>query len=341
MGIRVVAAIGMAGVVCWGCERAPVPKEKTPVSTQTQRPEARSPAPEKPQVKRRSPWPGRVVAIGDVHGDLRSLKHALQIAGVLGEDGERWVGGETVVVQTGDLLDRGDDEQEILDFLGRLGAQARAQGGRVRQLLGNHETMNVQGDLRYVTPGGFEDFVGVEGLDLQDPRLGRLPQEQRSRQAAFLPGGRYAVVLSGYETIAIVGDSLFAHGGVLPEHVAYGIDRLNVEVSQWMRGERAEPTITQGPQSPLWTRVFSEDPQLSALQCARLEQVLEATGTARMVVGHTPQPQGPSAACGGKVWRIDTGMARHYGGEPAALEIHGGEVRVLKQSAGAREETEP
>jgi len=56
----------------------------------------------------------------------------------------RWIGGELVVVQTGDILDRGDDEQAILDLLFRIEAEAKAAGGALVLLLGNHELMNAR-----------------------------------------------------------------------------------------------------------------------------------------------------------------------------------------------------
>jgi hypothetical protein len=52
-----------------------------------------------------------------------------------------------------------------------------------------------------------------------------------------------------------------------------------------------------------------------------------------MVVGHTPQSHGISAACDGQVWRIDTGMSHFYGGPPQWLEIDSGQVRVRGESS--------
>ena len=105
--------------------------------------------------------------------------------------------------------------------------------------------MNVQGDLRYVTPGGFKDFEDVQGLDLTDPKLATIPSQARARLAAFLPGGPYARKLAEHHTIGIVNDTVFAHGGVLPDHVAYGVERINSEVRAWMLGDGELPMIMQ------------------------------------------------------------------------------------------------
>uniref|UniRef100_A0A2P2JUR5 Uncharacterized protein At1g18480 n=1 Tax=Rhizophora mucronata TaxID=61149 RepID=A0A2P2JUR5_RHIMU len=103
--------------------------------------------------------PGRrIVAVGDLHGDLAQTRHALEMAGVLSSDGQDlWIGRETVLVQLGDILDRGEDEIAILSLLRSLDAQAKAQGGAVFQINGNHETMNVEGDFRYVDSGAFDE----------------------------------------------------------------------------------------------------------------------------------------------------------------------------------------
>ena len=107
--------------------------------------------------------PGRVVALGDVHGDSGQARRALSIAGVLGEGGDavnpEWVGGDTVVVQVGDVLDRGDDEIAILILLQKLHKQAEKEGGAVYILNGNHEVLNVSGDFRYVTQGAFQESM--------------------------------------------------------------------------------------------------------------------------------------------------------------------------------------
>ena len=271
----------------------------------------------------------RVVAIGDIHGDFSAMETALKGAKLIDDEG-RWTGQDTVLVQTGDLLDRGDDEQRIIDFLDRLGAEARAEGGNVLELIGNHEAMNVQGDLRYVTPGGFEDFEDVEGLDLSDERLAPLSPPLRARRAAFLPGGPYARKLAEHHTIGIVNDTVFAHGGVLPDHVTYGVDRINDEVRAWMIGDGLLPFIMQSQSAPTWTRHYSAPPP-GEDPCPLLEQALEQLGAQRMVLGHTVQRDGIASHCDGKLWLIDVGMASHYGGTPAALEIKkSGEVAILK-----------
>lgn len=90
-----------------------------------------------------------IVAVGDVHGELGALREILRHAGILGDQGQ-WVGGSTIVVQTGDVIDRGPDSVGVYKLLEKLQLEAPRTGGAVVRLLGNHELMLMQGD-RYLT----------------------------------------------------------------------------------------------------------------------------------------------------------------------------------------------
>ncbi len=278
----------------------------------------------------RYPAAQRVIAIGDVHGDMLATVAALRI-GKLIDDENRWIGGESVLVQTGDVLDRGNDEQRIVDLLLSLGEQAKAAGGAVHMLNGNHELMNAAGDFRYVTPGGFTDFEDVVGLNTNDPRLSRLPAGQRARAAAWLPGGVYAKKVARHPIAVVVGDTVFAHGGVTPKYAA-DLDRVNSEITAWLLGSsNIGIRHVQATDSPVWSRHFSDEPD--AGDCKMLAESLAILSAKRMVVGHTVQPR-IRPACDKRVWRVDVGMAAHYGGQAEVLEIAHGSVNPL--SAGAR-----
>src|SRR5690349_13393639 len=106
------------------------------------------------------PAPKRLVAFGDVHGDLPATKRALKLGGAIDDAGE-WVGGDLFVVQTGDQLDRGDDDRAILDYFAELTEKAKAKGGTFLPLNGNHELMNVVLDFRYVTEGAYAPFNDI------------------------------------------------------------------------------------------------------------------------------------------------------------------------------------
>jgi hypothetical protein len=235
-------------------------------------------------------------------------------------------------VQTGDEIDRADEDRDVLDLFERLIGEAQAAGGRVIALNGNHEIMNVQGDFRYVTPAAADAFRGVSP---RSPLARSVVPPFVDRAAAFLPGGAYAEKLSRRDLVVVVGDSVFAHGGVLPDHVSYGIARINAETRAWMHGGQAQaPAIVTSERGPDWVRDFSQDP-VSEEECALLGRALDALGAQRMVIGHTVQKSGISSACGERVYRIDVGLSRFYGGPIQILQITpkssgGSSVEILK-----------
>ncbi len=270
----------------------------------------------------------RIVAVGDLHGDLEATERALRLAGAI-DDRRHWIGGDLVLVQTGDILDRGDGEQAILDLFVRLATEAAEAGGAVYRLLGNHELMNTALDFRYVTPGGFEDFNDAIELDPDDSSLADLDPDQRARAAAFRPGGPYARILADAHLTLILDGNLFVHGGVLPEHVAAGLDEHNALVRAWLLGEGPRPDEILRGDSEVWSRRFSKE--VDGNDCATLDSVLTALDLRRMVVGHTVQSDGIASRCNDAVWCIDVGMADAYGGPVEVLEIRGDSVRILRE----------
>ena len=324
---------------------------------------------------------GRIVAIGDLHGDIQQARRALRIAGVLGKDDNdhvnpRWVGGDTILVQVGDVLDRGDDEIGILILLQKLGKEARKVGGDVFVLNGNHEILNISGDFRYVSRGAFHESMRFsdhlvklfgkdavpgrrrrrrsssteeDGEEEEEEEMDEWRKQTNARVGLFSPGGPLAQQLSMHHTVLIVNDTVFAHGGLVPRHVDFGLDKLNRSVSEWMRGKRIEDEETKVAlgmaiggvkDSVVWHRAYgtehyptnTERTTACTLLSRTLDKINEVEGipVKRLVVGHTPQMQGANCECDGKIWRVDVGMSFGVlGANPQVLEIIGDEVNIL------------
>ena len=99
---------------------------------------------------------GRFLAMADIHGNFLAATSLLQRAGVL-DEALQWVGGETTFVQTGDFTDRGPEVRRVMDLL--ISMEGDAPNDRVIVLLGNHEILNIVGDLRDVTAADYASFA--------------------------------------------------------------------------------------------------------------------------------------------------------------------------------------
>eukprot|EP00281_Chroomonas_sp_CCMP1168_P035970 CAMPEP_0206242846 /NCGR_PEP_ID=MMETSP0047_2-20121206/17276_1 /ASSEMBLY_ACC=CAM_ASM_000192 /TAXON_ID=195065 /ORGANISM="Chroomonas mesostigmatica_cf, Strain CCMP1168" /LENGTH=531 /DNA_ID=CAMNT_0053667895 /DNA_START=77 /DNA_END=1672 /DNA_ORIENTATION=+ len=261
----------------------------------------------------------RIVAVGDVHGDVEALRGCLKIAKLIDDD-DNWIGGKTHFVQIGDILDRGDEEKDCIDVLLGLQEQAREAGGNVTVLLGNHEIMNVELDFRYVTPGAWdmwgEQPTGTMLMRMKERlKMMGYPEYMRSRINAFKPGGHIAKQLATMQVAVQIGDTVLVHGGLRRKHVEYGIDKLNGVTSRWLSdgaGLADKPDIIDETDSPVWARLYSV-PSPTKDSKEELQSVLETLNAQRMIVGHTPQLRGINSAVtedGYEVWRCDTGMSR-------------------------------
>lgn len=263
----------------------------------------------------------RIVAVGDLHADLPAALAVLRLAGLIDEAGA-WSGGRATLVQTGDLTDRGPDSLEVIELLDRLKVEASSSGGAVISLLGNHEVMNLTGDLRYVSAGDIADFGSPE-----------------ARAAAFAPEGPLGASLLARDAAALVGQTVFVHGGVSAATAADAgsVAALSAQVRAALAG--TGPPAVLGDEGPLWYRGYLQAPE--AVACAELSQALSTLGAERMVVGHTTQRSGQIATrCGGRLLGIDTGISAHYGGKLAVLEITGGDA-VAIYPTGRRDLPDP
>lgn len=271
---------------------------------------ARAPQPEAPSAAPQAPPPfaQRIVAVGDLHGDVDAALAVLAMAGLVDAAGT-WVGGDTILVQTGDTTDRGPRSKGVLELMQRLQAEARAAGGEVHALLGNHEVMNLQGDWRYVSEGDVAEFGGVE-----------------ARKAALAPDAPLGAWLRASDAAVAVDGVVFVHGGIRPAYASLGARGISDAVRAALDG-RQSPEIL-GDEGPLWYRGYAQAPEPVA--CAELGEALVALAARRMVVGHSTRKDGLVASrCGGQLLIIDTGISAHYGGNLAAIEIRQNDAKAL------------
>jgi hypothetical protein len=264
----------------------------------------------------------RVVAVGDVHGDVDALVDVLKLAGLIDEQ-RRWSGGKAHLVQTGDVTDRAPHTRECYDLLMRLEQEALAVGGRVHVLLGNHEAMNMLGDLRYLTPEELASYVDQSPT----PDAPGAPRGLAGHTVAFGPMGRYGRWLRRLPAVVRIDGTLFMHGGLQPDVPA----RTLPEVTRWVRQDLFPGNSPGGgvdPQGPLWFRGYALEPE--ARWSDKLDEVLRRFGAKRMVMGHTTMEDGRiGVRFGGRALFIDTGLSTGYGRHLAALEIRGDRLTAI------------
>ncbi|RKO96368.1 hypothetical protein CXG81DRAFT_2408, partial [Caulochytrium protostelioides] len=248
----------------------------------------------------------RILAIGDLHGDWMHAIKSLRTAGVI-DAKHNWIAGDATFVQTGDIVDRGDDTIRLYELMRKLTQQARAAGGEVRQLLGNHEVMNMEGDLRYVTPGDVAKAGGDEARRLLWSKQGWIGQYLRELNITTMVHGH-----------------VFVHGGVNVDWAKQGLDVINMLGRVLLQAEQQfmfDHSMLHDPHGPLWYRGYALDPEPVA--CRNVEEALGYLGAKRIVMGHTPQLETGKilSRCDGRILIIDIGISQVYGGHTGAVEI--------------------
>ncbi|MBZ5657925.1 MAG: metallophosphoesterase [Acidobacteriia bacterium] len=205
--------------------------------------------------------PERLVVVGDVHGDFDDLCRILKRAGLV-DDQNRWIGGTATLVQTGDLVDRGPKGREAMDLLMGLEKEAAKAGGQVVPLLGNHEVMNILGDLRYVTPQGYAVFADNESekrrkaayqeyavwcashakllAELKQPTLPATEEEWMARhpvgfleyREAFSANGDYGKWVRHHAAVVKIAGVIFLHGGIHPNLASLQLEQINSQIQE-------------------------------------------------------------------------------------------------------------
>ncbi len=221
----------------------------------------------------------RIFSVSDIHGEYEVFESLLRNAGVI-DDQLRWSFGEGHLVVNGDVTDRGDRVTECLWLIYRLEQEARAQGGRLHFLLGNHEKMVLRGDLRYVH----------ECYDKGIRKRTRITYDDLFGPAMEL--GRW---LRSKNTIIRIDSVLFVHGGLIPwvAERNYTMEQVNEEVRKALDLRSydiafgAEAGIFIGREGPLWYRGWFEENGYPYETPDQVRRTLDHFGASRVVVGHS------------------------------------------------------
>jgi hypothetical protein len=217
-----------------------------------------------PRLLAEPPPAPRVVAVGDAHGDFDSLVSILQRAELI-DANLRWSGRDATLVITGDFLDRGKKCRSVMDLLMALEKEAPRRKGRVVVLLGNHEVMNLMGDLRYAQnmyasfadshsekrrSEAWRDYAKwqksrAKALGQPEPQIADAPNEDWlkahplgyfEQREAFSASGKYGRWLRGLPALAEIDGTLFVHGGITPELASWSAEAIAKRVAEELKG---------------------------------------------------------------------------------------------------------
>lgn len=290
----------------------------------------------------------RIVVLGDIHGDYDLAIKLLEIARVISRENNtiKWIGADTYIVQVGDQIDRcrpinnllcsdpkatiNDEGSDIkiLKLFTDLDKQAIQENGRVISLLGNHELMNVDGNMNYVSYKGFREFDNYT-----DPKTGQKFQSgEVARKYAFKSGNEFAKFLGCTRvSTVIIGSNLFVHAGMLdilldklniqkPED----LESINILVKKWLLGlinkEYVKHIVNNEKVSMFWTRILGSIPPNESNEnpvCIEyINRVLNLFQIGSIIIGHTPQSftynMGINSTCGNEIWRVDNASSSAF-----------------------------
>ena len=305
----------------------------------------------------------RVVAVGDIHGAYDRFVAILRAATVI-DARDRWIGKKAILVQTGDVVDRGPDSRKAIDLLRKLERDARGAGGRVYALLGNHELSRLVDDWRYVSMGEFEAFKNADSNDLRERALvvfseaaekqakaaGKpfAPEEYRQNflkqiplgylemRQAFGPMGDYGKWVRARPAVARINGILFMHGGISSTVAPMGCEGIDAAVRKDLAA--APVPIDQVPMlfsasetGPLWYRGLANEPEAGL--APTLDTILMQMQARAIVIGHTTVLPGRILPrLGGRIIQIDSGMVAgefYPGGVASALELQGDKATAI------------
>lgn len=283
----------------------------------------------------------RIVGFGDVHGDPEVVINFFTRAECIEETTSnvnsiefnakkyRWIGEDTIVVQVGDQIDscRPQDDLScqddtanasdiamdiaILRFFTDLNELAKIYGGRVISLLGNHEMMNIMGNMKYVSYKNIMQFA-EKGDTVADALI--------KRKKYFAGHVKKYLACTRLSTV-IVNGIIFMHGGFMKTMVKkYTPNEINVLVQKWLLNKTKNKKIITDKNSIFWTRTLGllpsdNDNINTSKECDKeIKDIFKLWNISGLVIGHTTQTKhdGINSTCNKRVWRIDGGPSHAF-----------------------------
>ena len=259
----------------------------------------------------------RQFVVSDIEGNFGAFRKLLQGNKVI-DANLNWTFGTGHLVLTGDFVDRGTQQTEVLWLIYSLEEKAKAAGGYVHYVLGNHEIMNMSGDLRYLHAKYVEHAILLQekfpALYGENTELGRW--------------------LRTKNVLEKIGDVLFCHGGI--SSTVNKIDLSISKVSKLVRPYYADSTyqyktpeaeILYSDAGPFWYRGYYQGAVISSM--SQIDSTLSAYKVKHIATGHSVIADTISVLFNGKLFNTDV---HHAKGHTEALLIEDGNFFRVKET---------
>ena len=244
----------------------------------------------------------KIGAVSDIHGQYDTFIKLLRNNGVINKK-NKWTFGNGHFIVAGDMFDKGSQVTEVLWFLYNLEKKAEAKGGKLHVLLGNHDVMVLNGNLRSVHPKYKE-----VGKILEKPF-----------NTLFNKGTVLGDWLRTRPVLIKVNDILFTHGGLHPELITKGLSMKDINSQfkkQLVESELSEKRNKIGNylhrgNGPIYYRGYFQGKIATTQQ---IDDLLAYFNIKNIVVGHTTH-RNIETRYNGKVIVIDANMKSGNAGE--------------------------
>ena len=248
----------------------------------------------------------KLYILGDLHGDLENTKKALKKAGLIDQNNQ-WIKQNCKLIQMGDQVDAvcrrrenkicnsiSNFDVDVVYFMEEMAHQAEQLNSKVISILGNHEIMNIQGDLRFVSPNDIKRIGG-----------------RSERIKLFQPGSELCKLLSNRPIIYQYNGYIFCHGGLSMSMLEKNsIQEMNIQTKKWLLNQIEQPEFLKDEDSPIWSRKFALDMGSQD----ELNQILKKTKSTKIFVGHTVVDKIKSKY-DNKFWLSDVGISSTFPGD--------------------------
>ncbi|WP_333660232.1 T9SS type A sorting domain-containing protein [Chishuiella changwenlii] len=239
--------------------------------------------------------PLKLLITSDIEGQFGAYKKMLIDAKVMNEKFE-WIYGDGHLVLSGDMVDRGEYVTEVLWLTYKLQHEAEKAGGKVQFVLGNHEILVMNNNVRYVHNKYKENIthlkIAYSDLFSNDSEFGRWMRKKN--------------------IIEKVGDYTIVHGGVSPEVANLGLsyeEMNNHGRSRFnMESCRGECRIIGDEKLGLyWYRGMGQQ----TISQEEVDHIVSKINTGKIIIGHTLYPE-ITSIYEDKVIVVDVRHRRNY-----------------------------